>query len=67
MSDESPRVGLGKVVYSVDAPWSDERCETEEEQRERRDEQGEVVESDCESFPASDPPSFAGGTPSPTS
>jgi hypothetical protein len=56
MTDEIERVGLGKVIYSVDD-------KTEEPtQREEKAEQAEVQEAVEESFPASDPPSFAGGT-----
>ena len=55
MSDETGRAGLGKVIYSVDD-------KTEEPtQQEERTEQVEVREADEESFPASDPPGFAGG------
>jgi hypothetical protein len=56
MTDETERAGLGKVIYSVDEK-SDEPT-----QREERAEQEEVREADEESFPASDPPGFAGGT-----
>ena len=56
MTDETERAGLGKVIYSVDD-------QTEEPtQREERADQAEVREADEESFPASDPPGFAGGT-----
>jgi len=56
MSDATERVGLGKVIYSVDDT-------TEEPHRhEERAEEAEVQEADEESFPASDPPGFAGGT-----
>jgi hypothetical protein len=56
MTDANVRAGLGKVIYSVDnaAPQP-----TEDEERK---EQAEVREADEESFPASDPPGFAGGT-----
>lgn len=56
MADATERVGLGKVIYSVD-DTSDEPT-----QREEREEQAEVREAIAESFPASDPPGFAGGT-----
>jgi hypothetical protein len=56
MSDGDDRAGLGKVIYSVDDK-SDEPT-----QREERADQSEVREADQESFPASDPPGFAGGT-----
>jgi hypothetical protein len=56
MTDETKRAGLGKVIYSVDD-------KTEEpNQREEKAEQAEVREAIEESFPASDPPGFAGGT-----
>jgi hypothetical protein len=56
MTDGTERVGLGKVIYSVDHT-ADEPTQPEE-----RSEQVEVQEADEESFPASDPPGFAGGT-----
>ena len=55
MSQENKNPGLGKVIYSVD---DDSKVD------ERRDKEAlntEVREADEESFPASDPPSFAGG------
>lgn len=53
MTDETERAGLGKVIYSVDEKPDDEtKCE----------ERTEVQEADEESFPASDPPGFAGGS-----
>ena len=56
MTDGTKRAGLGKVIYSVDD-------KTEEQtEREERVEQAEVQEADEESFPASDPPGFAGGS-----
>jgi hypothetical protein len=55
MTDETKRVGLGKVIYSVDDK-ADEATH-----REERLDQAEVREADEESFPASDPPGFAGG------
>jgi len=58
MSDNERRVGLGKVIYSVGqtdgAPLAEEI----------RVEQKEVEQADKESFPASDPPGFSGGTTS---
>jgi hypothetical protein len=58
MTDATKRVGLGKVIYSVDD-------KTEEHtEREENAEQAEVREATEESFPASDPPGFAGGTSS---
>jgi hypothetical protein len=56
MTDATKRAGLGKVIYSVDEK-TDEPI-----QREKREDQEEVREADEESFPASDPPGFAGGT-----
>jgi hypothetical protein len=55
MSDDTERAGLGKVVYNVDEPQ-------EATQREDQVDEAEVKEADEESFPASDPPGFAGGT-----
>ena len=56
MTDATKRAGLGKVIYSVDD-------KTEEQtEREEKAEQAEVREADEESFPASDPPGFAGGS-----
>jgi hypothetical protein len=56
MTDATDRVGLGKVVYSVDDKPD------KPTQHEDRTEQAEVQEAVEESFPASDPPGFAGGT-----
>ena len=56
MSDATERAGLGKVIYSVDEQTD------EPTQREERADQAEVREAIEESFPASDPPGFAGGT-----
>ncbi len=56
MTDANDRAGLGKVIYSVD-----EAPPQPTEHKERAD-QAEVREADEESFPASDPPGFAGGT-----
>ena len=58
MTDATKRAGLGKVIYSVDDK-SEEQTE-----REEKSEQAEVREATEESFPASDPPGFAGGTSS---
>lgn len=56
MTDETKQAGLGKVIYSVDD-------KTEEPtQREKKAEQADVQEAVEESFPASDPPGYAGGT-----
>jgi len=56
MTHATERAGLGKVIYSVDDQTD------EPTQREEREEQAEVREAIAESFPASDPPGFAGGT-----
>jgi hypothetical protein len=56
LSDEQERAGLGKVVYSVDEEKSEEAREEEREARK------EVEEAAKESFPASDPPGYAGGS-----
>jgi hypothetical protein len=56
MTDGTRRAGLGKVIYSV----ADKTEEPNE--REVRSEQAEVQEAVEESFPASDPPGFAGGS-----
>ena len=55
MTDATERAGLGKVIYSVDDQTD------EQTQREERANQEEVREAIEESFPASDPPGFAGG------
>ena len=56
MTDATKRAGLGKVIYSVDDKTG------EPTQSEERVEEGEVQEAVEESFPASDPPGYAGGT-----
>ncbi len=56
MTDETERPGLGKVIYSVDDKTG------EPTEREKGAQQAEVQEADEESFPASDPPGFAGGS-----
>jgi len=58
MTDATKRAGLGNVIYSVDDK-TEEQTECEE-----KAEQAEVREATEESFPASDPPGFAGGTSS---
>jgi hypothetical protein len=56
MTDSTERAGLGKVIYSVD------ETSDESPQHEEQADQAEVQEADEESFPASDPPGFAGGS-----
>ena len=56
MSDETEHPGLGKLVYSVNEKDSVEAS------REDREDRADVEEAVEESFPASDPPSFAVGT-----
>jgi hypothetical protein len=53
---EQRDAGLGRVIYNVDDETPEES--TEEKKSARR----EVEIADKESFPASDPPSFSGGT-----
>lgn len=55
MHEDQERAGLGKVVYNVEGE------ETKEEKQEELRESAELEEADHESFPASDPPGFAGG------
>jgi hypothetical protein len=55
MQEEQDRAGLGKVIYNVE----DE--DSKESKAEERIERDELDEADHESFPASDPPGFAGG------
>ena len=55
MTDATKPAGLGKVIYSVD-----DKAE-EPAPREEPANQADVREADEESFPASDPPGFAGG------
>jgi len=55
MQEDQDRAGLGKVVYNV------EDDESKEAKQEERLEFEELEEADHESFPASDPPGFAGG------
>ncbi len=56
MSDDTKRVGLGKVIYSVD------EAKSEEKPSEEQIDSAEVAEANKESFPASDPPGFAGSS-----
>lgn len=60
MNDDTKRAGLGKVIYSVNDP---EPKEEDKPVTERVD-NAEVQEADEESFPASDPPGYAGGSSS---
>jgi hypothetical protein len=61
MSDDKERAGLGKVIYNVDESDKPERPSDE------KVDNTEVHEADEESFPASDPPSYAGGSSSESS
>jgi hypothetical protein len=54
MSDDTKRVGLGKVIYTVEDESS------AKEKQEEREANAEVEEGSKESFPASDPPSYMG-------
>ena len=56
MKEQDDRAGLGKVIYNVD-----EVNESETPSVEKVD-KAQVQEADEESFPASDPPGYAGGT-----
>jgi hypothetical protein len=55
LKDDEKHPGLGEVIYSVD----------DEKTREKARENEEVIEASEESFPASDPPAFAGSTADP--
>lgn len=56
MSEDKDRPGLGKIIYSVDDPK-----ETTRPTEEKVDD-ADIKEAAEESFPASDPPGFAGGS-----
>ena len=56
MSDDTERAGLGKIIYSVEDESSAEA------KQEGREANADVTEASEESFPASDPPGYAGGT-----
>lgn len=60
MSDQPVRAGLGKVVYSIDDPGPKDA--SNEPTTEHRVDNAEVTEAVEESFPASDPPGYAGGS-----
>ncbi|MGH2613950.1 MAG: hypothetical protein ACRDJC_01820 [Thermomicrobiales bacterium] len=60
MSEDTERAGLGKVVYSVDES-DDKHKRSKDKPQEAKKENSEVQEADEESFPASDPPGYAGG------
>jgi hypothetical protein len=57
---DTERPGIGKVVYSVD-DTKEKRKKSIDRPREDGDRNCEVLEADEESFPASDPPGYAGG------
>ena len=56
MSDDTERAGLGKVIYNVDDVTEADKP------TDKRVNNAEVREADEESFPASDPPGYAGGS-----
>lgn len=60
MNDDTKRAGLGKVIYSVDDPAPKE----DEQPVDERVDDAEVQEAAEESFPASDPPGYGGGSSS---
>lgn len=61
MSDNSERAGLGKVIYNVD------ESKEPKTPSDKKVDNTEVQEADEESFPASDPPGYAGGSSSESS
>ena len=65
MSDDKERAGLGKVIYNVDE--SKELEKPSGEKSDKKVDNTEVQEADEESFPASDPPGYAGGSSSESS
>lgn len=58
MGVENDRAGLGKIIYSVEDDATSANSPASDDPEEVTD----VEEADKESFPASDPPSFAGGS-----
>ena len=58
MSDDTTRVGLGRVIYSID------EAKGEEKPSEKPVDSVDVTDAAKESFPASDPPGFTGGSSS---
>ncbi|MBA3449738.1 MAG: hypothetical protein H0T18_00840 [Chloroflexia bacterium] len=61
MSEKNERAGLGTIIYSTDqAPAQDDSSDQQVDN-------AEVTEAIEESFPASDPPGFAGSSSSESS
>jgi hypothetical protein len=58
VSDDTERAGLGKIVYDVD-----EENGTKKKPSDEKIDNADVQEASEESFPASDAPGYAGGTP----
>lgn len=56
MQDDKDRVGLGKLIYSVDHPPKPDVPD------EKKVDNADVQEASEESFPASDAPGFSGSS-----
>jgi hypothetical protein len=65
VSDNTERAGLGKVIYNVDESKETEKPSNKKSNK--KVDNAEVQEADEESFPASDPPGYAGGSSSESS